>query len=283
MGKRKKIALGAVATIVLVGASSVAVGRAAFERRIGREVEDLLAASAAAESTHVTEADLAGLPEPVQQWLRWSRVVGQERPTTIRLKQEGRFRTGEGRGWMPFTAEEYYTTDPPGFVWTTTMRMAPLLSIVGRDRYVGGHGSIEMRLLGLVPVAAADGPELDQGALLRYLNETMWFPAAVLGPSITWEAIDATSARATMSYGGVTASAIFVFDGEGRPVDMVAERYDLGRGRLETWSTPIRAYGAFGGIRIPTEGEGLWRYDTGDFSYIELRITEVEYDRPVPY
>ena len=60
---------------------------------------------------------------------------------------------------------------------------------------------------------------------------------------------------------------------------MVAERYDLARDRLETWSTPITDHGEFGGIRIPTAGKGVWRYDTGDFSYIELRITEVEYDR----
>ena len=67
------------------------------------------------------------------------------------------------------------------------------------DRYVDGRGSIEMRLLGLMPVANARGERLDQGALLRYLNETMWFPAAVLSPYIAWEGIDATSARATMT------------------------------------------------------------------------------------
>jgi hypothetical protein len=30
----------------------------------------------------VTGEDLAGLPEPVQRWLRWSNVVGRPYPVT---------------------------------------------------------------------------------------------------------------------------------------------------------------------------------------------------------
>lgn len=160
------------------------------------------------------------------------------------------------------------------------MEMYPLVSVVGRDRFAEGAGSIEMRLLGLVPVANASGPELDQGALLRYLNETMWFPAAALAPIIAWDEVDENSARATIELGGRSASAVFVFDREGRPVDMAAERYDLGRDRVERWSTPLTAWGEFGGIRVPTAGSALWRYDSGDFPYIELRITGIEYDPP---
>jgi len=137
-----------------------------------------------------------------------------------------------------------------------TFKMAPLLSIVGRDRYAEGKGSIKMRLLSLISVADRSGGGLDQGALLRYLNETMWFPAAVLSPYVTWEAIDANSARANMIYGGVTASATFVFDAQGRLTDMTAERYNDTRGRLLPWSSPITAYGEFGGVRVPVEGTG---------------------------
>lgn len=278
MGRRLRLAVGAVAAVTLVAAATAALGRAAFERRIGREVDELLAARGSADTAVISEADLAGLPEPVRRWLGWAGVVGTRRPAVVRLTQEGRFRQGEGRAWMPFTAEEVYTVDPPGFVWSTTMRFAPGVPILGRDRYAEGRGDIEMRLLGLVPVAEASGEELDRGALLRYLNETMWFPAAVLGPEITWEAADANSAVATMGYGGITASATFVFDDQGRPVDMVAARHDLARGRLETWSTPITAYGEFAGVRIPVAGQGIWRYEGGDFAYIELRVTGVAYD-----
>jgi hypothetical protein len=83
-----------------------------------------------------------------------------------------------------------------------------------------------------------------------------------------------------MSYAGVTAAATFSFDEQGRPVDMVAARQDLARGRLETWSTPMSEYGEFQGVRMPVAGAGVWRYGSGDFTYIELRITALGYDPP---
>src|SRR5680860_1641127 len=138
MSKRMKIVIGAVAAVVLIVASSVGVGRLVTERRISREIDDLLAASNGNEPTIVSAEEIAGLPEPVQRWLRYAQVIGKQRPSTVRLKMDGEFRLGEDKGWIPFEAEEYYTTDPPGFVWSVSMEMAPLLTIRGRDRYVEG-------------------------------------------------------------------------------------------------------------------------------------------------
>ena len=107
----------------------------------------------------------------------------------------------------------------------------------------------------------------------------MWFPAGAISPSITWESIDATSARATMRYGGVSAPATFRFDGQGRLTTMVAERFDSDEGRDNPWSTPISAYGEFGGVRVPVAGEAIYARDSGDYPYIRVRITTVEYDR----
>ncbi|MFN8558776.1 MAG: DUF6544 family protein [Dehalococcoidia bacterium] len=278
-----KLAAGAVAAVAVAAGAALSIGRVASERRITREIEALLAARSDAPPVIVTEADLAPLPEPVRRWLTHAGIIGKVRPATVRLKQVGEFRLGADKNWMPFAAEEYYTTDPPGFIWTVDMRMAPLLTISGRDCYAGGAADIRMSLLSLVPVARSRGEGLNQGAMLRYLNEIMWFPAAAISPSITWEAIDARSARATMTHGGVTASAIFLFDGEGRLTDMQAQRFDSARGTMETWSTPITAYGEFAGVRIPVAGEGVWKYEGGDFAYIRLRITDLEYDRPARY
>jgi hypothetical protein len=218
----------------------------------------------------------------VQRWLRYSGVVGKPIPTAVRLRQEGELRLGD-RGWVPFTAEEYYTTDPPGFVWSVRLEMAPLVAVVGRDAYVAGRGSMDMRLLGLFPVARDRGPDMDRGDLLRYLNEIMWFPAGVLSPYITWDAIDASSARATMSYAGVSAPATFFFDEQGRLSNMVADRVDRHDGRVNSWSTPITDYGEFGGVWVPVAGEAVYARESGDFPYIRVRVTALEYDRPERY
>jgi hypothetical protein len=276
----RKLALAIPALLAVP--SALALSRVAFDRRVTQQVRHLFAASNG-RSRLVTEADLVGLPEPVQRWLRWSNVVGTAYPVTVRLRQQGEFRMGQDRGWMRFTAQEYYTTDPPGYVWKVIFRMAPLVTVRGRDRYADGQASIVMRLLSLIPVANDHGPGLDQGAMLRFLNETMWFPAGVLSPYISWEARDATSAVATMRYGGVSASATFLFDEQGRLINMTAERFDNANKAMLPWSTPISDYGQFAGIRVPVQGAGVWQYERGEFPYIRLRVTDLEYNRPEPY
>jgi hypothetical protein len=265
-------------------AAGLAVARMTFDRQLAREVEDLFAAGAAADPPALTETALADLPEPVQRWLRAAGVVGRERPATVRLQYEGDFRLGEDKGWLPYTSQTYYTTNPPALLWTVEMRMLGLVPIVGRDRYRAGEGSIRMKVLSLVPVADKAGGGLNQGALLRYLGETIWFPAGAVAPYIRWEPRDADSAAATMTYGGVSASLTFVFDAEGRVIrEEALDRYNDARGRPERWSVPITAYGEFDGVRVPTEGTGVWRYETGDYTYIRWRLTTLEYDRPQQY
>ncbi len=276
----RKLALAIPALLAVP--SALALSRLAFDRRVTQEVRQLFAASNG-RSRLVTEADLVGLPEPVQRWLRWSNVVGTAYPVTVRLRQEGEFRMGQDRGWMPFTAEEYYTTDPPGYVWKVTFRMAPLMTVRGRDRYADGQASILMRLLSLIPVANDHSPGLNQGAMLRFLNETMWFPAGVLSAYIAWEPRDATSAVATMRYGRVSAAATFLFDEQGRLTNMTAERFDNAKKAMLPWSTPISDYGEFAGIRVPVQGAGVWHYEQGEFPYIRLRVTGLQYNRPEPY
>ena len=278
MRTRIKVGIGVVTTLAVV-AASVGVGRARFARQIDREVSELLAAGNA-RSAVLTEDDLAQLPAPVQRWLRYSRVVGAERPATVRLRQEGQFRTGEGQAWMPFKAEQHYTTDPPGFLWSASIRMAPLITITGRDRYTNGTGDIEMRVLSLIPVANKSGGSFNQGELLRYLSEIGWFPAAAVSPYIAWQGLDDTTARATISHRGVTGSATFVFDAEGRLTSLVAERPNDTRNNVEQWTCLYRAYGEIGGVLVPMEGEAIWNYDSGDFTYIRLRIVDIEYNHP---
>ena len=55
------------------------------------------------------------------------------------------------------------------------------------------------------------------------------------------------------------------------------------RGRLERWTIPVQEYGEFNGVRIATEGDGMWNYASGDFTYIHRRITAVDYSQPSRY
>jgi hypothetical protein len=142
-----------------------------------------------------------------------------------------------------------------------------------------------IKLLFLITLADTRGHELDQGTLVRYLNEIMWFPTAALSDYIEWEAIDSGSAKATMSHQGISASAVFHFDEVGRLTNMVAQRYRTVDGgfALETWSTPLSDYGELNGVRLPTQGEGVWHLSSGDFSYVRIELVDIEYNNPSAY
>jgi len=270
-----------VAFVLAVLAAIGAIGAAiAFERLITREIDVLLGDARAPASTTLEPHDLEGLPVPVQRWMRYSRVIGTTRPTIVRLRQEGEFDLG--RGWMPFNAEQYFTINPPGFVWKASFRLAPMVYVVGRDQYRAGAASMDMRILSLLPVAKKDGGGLDQGDLLRFLGEMQWFPAAALSEYITWEAVESKLARATMSYGGIRASMTFSFAEDGRLLEEHASRYNDARGRNEAWANRNDADREFGGIVVPAAGEARWEYATGPFPYIRWRITRLEQDRPAP-
>jgi len=273
------VILAVLGAIIVLIAFSIIIGSITFKRKVDGEVKKLLEQSKDLKPKVVTEEDIRGLPEPVQRYLRYTQAVGKEKTRTVRLKQKGTLRQREGQNWMPFEAEQYYTTEPPGFIWYATAKSGPLW-VKARDMFYEGKGSMSVKLLSLLKVVDASGPEMNQGALVRYLNEAMWFPTAYLSDYIRWEPLDFTSAKATVSVKGVTASATLYFNENGELTNFVAERYkeEGGKFSLRTWSTPIQGCREINGIRIPYRGYAAWNLSSGEFKYIELEITDIEYN-----
>jgi len=255
-----------------------------FNQNVEKEIEEFFS-KVENKDEIVTKTDISELPQNVQKWLEYSGIIGKEKITVVRLKQKADMRLEKDKPWMPVQAEQYFTLDEPGFIWKANIKAAPLIHITGRDKYENGKGNMLIKVLSIFTVADSQGKEIDQGTLLRYLAETMWFPTAALNEYLTWEEIDADNAKATMTYGEIMASGIFTFNDRGEVINFEAERYGEfdGETRLETWSIPVRDYKEFEGIRIPTKGAVTWKLDTGDFNWFNFEVTEVEYNKPMPY
>jgi hypothetical protein len=219
------------------------------------------------------------LPPVVQKWLERSNIAGKEFIQTVHLKQKGEMRTKPDGRWMKVDAEQYISTNPPGFIWKADVKSS-FLRFSGRDRYENGEGHMLIKLFSLIPVVDAEGEEIDQGALLRYLGEMVWYPSAALNDYIVWEGMDSTTAKATMSYEGITASGIFKFDENGDFVSFEAERYYYRKegSTLEKWVIIAHDYGEFEGIRIPVNLSVTWKLER-DFTWYRMEITEMEYNR----
>ena len=157
-------------------------GRRRFRRLVKSDVQSLLATSSfAGEARFISEAMLDGLPEPVQRYLRYTGVIGKPFVRRVHLRQKGRMHLASGTPWVPVKAEQWYSVRPPGFVWYATLHIGPVPIVRARDMYLTGEGRMLIKAASLVTVADAKGKEFDQGEMVRYLSEMIWFPSAFSG------------------------------------------------------------------------------------------------------
>src|SRR5688572_26914006 len=96
----------------------------------------------------------------------------------------------------------------------------------------------------IYPLANSSGKEIDQGTMLRYMGELIWFPEAAKKEYFEWVQIDSVTAALRMSYKGVSAEGTFVFDEKGFVKRFSAQRFgDFdGKFRMETWEVKVIEY-----------------------------------------
>ncbi|MCW3136656.1 MAG: hypothetical protein N2V77_06960 [Canidatus Methanoxibalbensis ujae] len=276
-----KIVLTILGVIVALIASICVMGNIAFTKKAKEEAKGLFRDGEEVIPEIVTDEDIEGLPEPVQKYLKYTQIIGKEKIKTVRLKQSGNFRMKEDQKWMPIKAEQYFNVDSVEFIWIAKVRIAPLVSIYAKDEFIEGKGNLVVKLLGLIKVVDAKGYEVDHGEILRFLAECIWFPSAFLSDYIMWEAIDNSSAKATIGYEGINASAIFHFNEKGEVTKITAKRYREVNGKfaLEDWEGQIVEYKTFNGVIIPNKVNIIWKLKTGDFCYDKVEIIDVEYNK----
>ena len=185
--------------------------------------------------------------------------------------------------WSPFTAEQYFTANPPGFVWDARIRMARLFPVRVRDSYLAEEGVMLGAVGAVVPVVSQRGtPELAAGALARFLGEAVWLPTALLPrEGLSWEAVDENTARATITDGEVSASADFHFSPSGQILSVSMTRHREVKG--QSVATPFEAriagdYRRAGSVMIPPSGEAAWLLPEGRFAYWRGRPVHVVYE-----
>ncbi len=275
----KDAKFGTIANFIILIACVLSYGSWSFERMVNEELKSFLPGKEI-EKRIVTAEMVDELPPVVQRWLKRSKIIGKEEIHTVHLRQKGEMRIKPESNWMKANAEQYITTNPPGFIWIADVKSS-FMYFYGRDKCENGRGHMFIKLFSLIPVVDARGKEIDQGALLRYLGEIVWHPSSALSDYIFWEEINSTAAKATMSYGGVTASGIFKFDENGDFVSFEADRYYYRKegSTLAKWViTAKKDYKEFEGIRVPVALSVTWKFETGDFTWYKLEIREINYN-----
>jgi hypothetical protein len=227
------------------------------------------------------QKEIEGLPAPVERFFRTVLKDGQPIVAAVKVFHQGQFNMSETEAkWSPFTSTQLVITQHPGFDWDARIQMAPGLKVFVHDAYVLGEGSLHASLLGLFTLANVYGtPELAQGELMRFFALTAWYPTALLpSQGVRWEAIDDTSARATLTDGATTVSLVFQFNAEGAIATFRAEARYRDKLTAMPWVGRFWEYSVRNGMLIPLEGEVGWEYPEGTRLYFKARITEINYD-----
>jgi hypothetical protein len=276
----KSIAIVTISIIVLFGLVSL-YGNYQWQLSTDRLRAKLTGGRQATTPKNYDPKELEGLPDPVQRYFQAVLKDGQPIVAAVNLTQQGIFNMSETEAkWSPFTATQFVTTQRPGFDWDARIQMAPGMSAFVHDAYMLGEGSLHVSLLGLFTVAdVRDTPAAAQGELLRFFAEMPWYPTALLpSQGARWEAIDNTSARATVTDAQTTVSLVFRFNAEGTIETMRAEARYRDKLTAMPWSGRFWDYSTRNGMLIPLEGEVGWEYPDGLRLYYKGKVTEINYE-----
>jgi hypothetical protein len=279
---------GTAVNVVLVLAAAyafVSVGPASLQAQWREQASQALTASDRRPAL-VTEMDLADLPVPIAAYVRRSGAVGQPRVTSFAASFHGRIRSGPSEPWMTFTGRQvntYGSRPQRVFILDATRSGLPVTVL---HQFADARATMRAKVLSLVPVVDAAGPEMDQGETVTVFNDLVVFaPGAIVDAPIRWTAMDATHVRGVFTNGDLSVSAVLTFDTDHRLVDFTS----LDRLRASSdgksftalsWSTPLSGHRDFGGHLLPRLGEARWDapLPEGSFTYVELDLDDIAYN-----
>ncbi len=233
------------------------------------------------DTSFLTENDLARLPLPVQQYIRLAGFVGKPRVTGFKTVFEGKIRKDETAPWMPFTCEQHNFLKVPTrlFFMDATMKGLP---VAGYHHFKNGTAVMDIRLLSLLKVQYAEGPEMDQSETVTFFNDMcVMAPAMLTDERITWIETNGNTVTCSFTNNGITVHATLFFNDKGELVNFISnDRFAYGEKGTMTkvpWQTPIKKYVDIRGYHLPAEAEMIYNYPEGDLCYGVFGLREVDY------
>ncbi|MCZ2849744.1 DUF6544 family protein [Modestobacter sp. VKM Ac-2978] len=245
-------------------------------RHVREEWDRLSIGTTAAES--FVPGMLAGLPEPARRWLGHAIAVGTPLWKTVELRMKGQIRLGGT--WRSFTARQVLTP-PSGFIWAARARVAGL-PVTGYDRYSGATGEMRWRLLGVVPVMSATGPDVARSAAGRLAGEAVLLPTVFRHAE--WAAgdePDTTVMRWRLA--GSDESAQLQVGADGRLLAAVLQRWGNPDGASfgrHPFGVTVEEEATFGGVTIPSVLRAGWWWGTDravEGEFFRARITSADF------
>jgi hypothetical protein len=217
-------------------------------------------------------AMLLGLPEPARRWLTHAITPGTPLWGSVEVAMHGEIRLG---AWRRFTAAQV-VAPPDGYIWAAKASFFGL-PVVGYDRLSSGTAQMRWRLLGLLPVMSAEGPDVVRSAAGRLAIEFMLVPTAFR--AATWRLGERPdTAVATWRIGTEEIDVEMRVAPDGRLLGALVHRWGNPAGGPFSYfpfGAAVVAERTFAGVTIPsTVRVGWWwgaeRQDEGEFFHAAI-------------
>jgi hypothetical protein len=163
---------------------------------------------------------LPGLPEAARRYLAHAITPGTPLASAVRLRMLGEIKLGR---WLPFTAEQVIHCGR-GMIWRATVRMYGM-PITGFDRLLDGAGEMRWKLLGIIPIMTASGPEITRSAAGRVMAESVWLPSALCRDEVAWTSKVAVRPEVRLAVGAETSEMALTVTTDGRLQNMQMQRW----------------------------------------------------------
>lgn len=228
-------------------------------------------AVAGAKRPALSEADIAALPPPVQRHVRRTGALGKPRPALLQWVFDAEMVRKPGQPGWPGVAEQFDRFDIPQRMFFVRSKMFGL-PVAVLHRYDDTQATMTVRVASLFNVVNVHSDELARTETVTLLNDLVFFaPAWLADPRLSWRAVSQQRAEVTFTNGPHGVSAVLYFDVAGDLVNFTSEDrsmlQDGGSFKRCRWSTPMRGYREFDGLRLPGVGEAVWHLPEGDFVY----------------
>ena len=278
----KWTALIAVAVIALYAGLTV-FGAWRWTEATRGLVARLDASRVAGDAARYDAAEIADLPAPVRRYFQLALTDGQPIIRSVDVKHSGTFNMSTNIArWLPFTSQQLVSTNRPGFIWNARIMMFPGVPVRVHDAYITGEGLLRPSILGLFALTDVQGGgDIAKGELMRYFAEAVWYPTALLpSQGVSWQAVDDTSANATLTDGPIRLTMLFRFGDDG----LVSSIYANARGQIVgtttvmmPWEGRMSDYRKQDGMTVPFTSEVGYITPQGEKPYFRGTITQLTY------
>lgn len=224
---------------------------------------------------------IASLPPSVRRYLEHTIEPGAVLARSALVRMEGTIRLGGD--WRDFEAEQVLRWDR-GFVWRARTSMKGL-PVSGADRFVDGDGSMRWKMLGLVPVMTASGPQISRAAAGRFHAEALWLPGALVSDELRWSEVDPVHPHACIRGHGEQSDLDLTIDKQGAVRALSLPRWYQGTPETPAHYEPFGGRcgvdRTFDGITIPTRYQLGWFWGTDRWEdegeFFRCTLTSVAY------